>query len=392
MNAPRVPRFAVPTWLGLLTTVALLVACAGGAPAPSASKAAAPAAPAASQSAPAAPAAAAPTAAASAPAPAAALPPPGEPVKIVVGGLGGLIDRILYVAQDKGFFREQGIEIDYNGVTSMVQAAPHLASGQMEVISSSTSAGIWNAIIRDVSVKIITDVTVVRPNQRNSLAVVVRKDLADQIRDVPDLRGRTFAIHQKAQVNHVELARLLGLGGLTEQDIDLVEVPFPDQVAALRNGAIDASIEVEPMVTVMEDQGIATRWRDMGEIYPGQVVQFLFYSANFVRERRDVGVRYLLAHLKAARYFDDAFLRGRNRDEVVQIMVDNGPVKDPAMYDKIGRSFAGAELNGHVSVDYLADEQEFYLRHGFINTRIDPAQLVDTSFSEQALRVLGRAE
>jgi NitT/TauT family transport system substrate-binding protein len=389
MNAPRAPHLAVPAWLGLSITVALLVACAGGAPAPSASKAAAPAAPAA-QSAPAAPAAAAPTSTASAPA--AALPPPGEPTKIVVGGLGGLIDRILYVAQDKGFFREQGIELDYNGVTSMVQAAPHLASGQMEVISSSTSAGIWNAIIRDVSVKIITDVTVIRPNQRNSLAVVVRRDLADQVRDYPDLRGRTFAIHQKAQVNHVELARLLGLGGLTEQDIDLVEVPFPDQVAALRNGAIDASIEVEPMVTVMEDQGIATRWRDMGDIYPGQVVQFLFYSANFTRERRDVGLRYLLAHLKAARYFDDAFLHGRNRDEVVSILVDNGPVKDPAMFEKIGRSFAGAELNGRVSMDYLADEQEFYFRNGFISTRVDPAQLVDTSFAEQALRILGRAE
>ncbi len=311
---------------------------------------------------------------------------------MVVGGLGGLIDRILYVAQDKGFFREQGIEIDYNGVTSMVQAAPHLAAGQMDVISSSTSAGLWNAISRDVSVKAVTDVTVVRPNQRNSLAVMVRKDLADQIHDYPDLRGHTIAIHQKAQINHVELARLLDLGGLTEQDVNVVEVPFPDQVAALRNGAIDASIEVEPMVTVLEDQGIATRWRDMGEIYPGQVVQFLFYSAPFIRERRDVGERYLIAHLKAARYFEDAFVRGRNRDEVVQILLDNGPIKDPAMYEKIGRAFTGAEVNGHVSLDSLADEQEFYLRNGFISTRIDPAQLVDTSFSEQALRVLGPAE
>jgi len=143
---------------------------------------------------------------------------------------------------------------------------------------------------------------------------------------------------------------------------------------------------------MMDEQGIATRWRDMGEIYPGQVVQYLFYSAPFIRERRDVAQRYLLAHLKAARYFEDAFVRGRNRDEAISIMVENGPIKDPAMYEKIGRSFAGAEVNGHVSLDSLADEQEFYLRNGFITNRIDPSQLVDTSFVEQALRVLGRAE
>jgi NitT/TauT family transport system substrate-binding protein len=391
MIAPRAPRRAVPVWLGLLTTITLLVACAGSAPAPTAAKPAAPAT--AALPAPDAPAAVAASTTVTAPAAtAAAVPPPGEPVKVVVGGLGGLIDRILYVAQDKGFFREQGIEIDYNGVTSMVQAAPFLAAGQMDVISSSTSAGVFNAISRDVSVKIVTDVTVVRPGQRNSLSVVVRKDLADQIRDYPDLRGRTFAIHQKAQINHVELARLLDLGGLTEQDVNVVEVPFPDQVAALRNGAIDAAIEVEPMVTVLEDQGIATRWRDMGEIYPGQVVQYLFYSAPFIRDHRDVAQRYLIAHLKAARYFEDAFVRGQNRDEVVSILVDNGPVKDPAMYDKIGRSFAGAEVNGRVSMDSLADEQEFYLRNGFVNSRIDLAQLVDTRFSEQAVRVLGRAD
>ncbi|HZR97778.1 MAG TPA: ABC transporter substrate-binding protein [Chloroflexota bacterium] len=386
MRTPSAPCRAAPAWLGLLIATVLLTACAGSgaANAPTAAKPAASGAAPVAPPAPAAPAAAAPT-------PAAA-PLPPEPARVVVGGLGGLIDRVFYIAQDKGFFREQGIEIDYNGVTSMVQAAPHLAAGQMDVISSSTSAGLWNAISRDVSVKAITDVTVVRPNQRNSLAVVVRKDLADQIHDYPDLRGHTFAIHQKAQINHVELARLLDLGGLTEQDINLVEVPFPDQVAALRNAAIDASIEVEPMVTVMEEQGIATRWRDMGEIYPGQVVQFLFYSAPFIRERRDVGVRYLIAHLKAARYFEDAFLRGRNRDEVVSILVENGPIKDPAMYDKIGRSFAGSEVNGRVSLESLADEQEFYLRNGFISTRIDPAQLVDTSFSEQALRVLGRVD
>src|SRR5690349_19289388 len=131
MNTPRWSRHASWSWFAVLMVAGALPGCAGSsaAPAPAAPK---PAAPAAAQAAPAAPIAAAPAAPATA-APQAAAPPPPEPARIAVGGLGGLIDRVLYVAQDKGYFREQGIELDYTGVTSMVQAAPFLASGQMEV-------------------------------------------------------------------------------------------------------------------------------------------------------------------------------------------------------------------------------------------------------------------
>src|SRR5262249_10588610 len=191
---------------------------------------------------------------------------------------------------------------------------------------------------------------------------------------------------------HIELSRMLEKGGLTEQDINLVEVPFPDQTVALRNGAIDVAIAVDPIVTLLEDQGIAVRWHDMGEIYPGQVVQFLFYSADFVRERRAVAERYLIAYMKAARYFSAAMLQGRDREEAVGILVKNGPIKDAALVDRIAPSFGYPELNARITVNSLVDEQEFYLSHGFTTNRIDPAQMVDTSFGEQALRVLGRAE
>jgi len=273
----------------------------------------------------------------------------------------------------------------------MVQAAPHLAAGQMDVMSSSTSAGLWNAIGRDVSIKIVSDVTPMRAGRRTTLSVMVRADLAPAIRGYGDLRGRTIAIHQKAQVNHVQLGRLLELGGLTEDDVSVVEIPFPEQTVAFRNGAIDASIAVEPLSTAMEDQGLAVRWREIGDIYPGQIVQFLFYSAPFIRERRDVGVRFLMAHLQAARYFDAAFSNGRNREEVVSILVDSGPIKDPAVYERTGPTYL-TELNGRVTQESLAEEQEFYLKHGYINTRLDPASMIDASFGEEAVRILGRVD
>src|SRR5689334_10411549 len=172
--------------LALVALPWLLAACAAPA-APAAAPSAAPA----SASAPVPPLAASPE------------PTVAAPAHVVVGGLGGMIDRILWVGLAKGFYREQGLDLEYVGMTSMVQAAPHLAAGQMDVMSSSTSAGLWNAIGRDVSIKIVSDVTPMRAGRRTTLSVMVRSDLAPAIRGYSDLRGRTIAIHQKAQVNHV---------------------------------------------------------------------------------------------------------------------------------------------------------------------------------------------
>jgi NitT/TauT family transport system substrate-binding protein len=383
MNATRGRLARRHGWPLAILAFALLAACA-----PAASSPAAPAAPISAAPRAAAPATAAPAAAPTA-APAASEPP--KLARVVIGGLGGMIDRVTYIARDKGFYREQGIEIEYVPMTSMVQAAPILATGQMDVMSSSTSAGLWNAIVRDVPIKIVSDVTVLRAGQKSSLTVVVRPELAASMRDYADLRGKTVAIHQKAQINHVQLGRLLQLGGLTESDINLLEITFPEQLPAFRNQAIDAAIAVEPLTTTMEDLGLATRWRELGDFYAGQIVQFLFYSAPFIREQRDVGVRFLTAHLQAARFFDAAFKDGSNREEVISIMIDNGQIKDRTIYERIGPTYA-TELNGRISVDSLVDEQEFYLRNGMQTARLDPAQIIDTSFGEAAVRLIGRVE
>jgi NitT/TauT family transport system substrate-binding protein len=308
----------------------------------------------------------------------------------VVGGLGGLLDRLLYVAQDTGLLREQGIEVEYVPVTSTVQAAPILATGQMDVLSSGTSAGLWNAVARDIAIKVVSDVSPMPPGQRNSSTVMAGIDLAPTLHDYSDLLGKTFAINQKAQVNHVQLGRMLQLGGLQERDITLLEVPFPDQVAAFRNRVIDLAISVEPLATTMEDNGVASRWREVGDFYSGQIVQYLLYSAPFIQERRDLALRYFIAHIQAARYFDAAFSKGINRDEVISILVDHGTIKDRKLYERIGPSYA-TELNGRVSVDSLMDEQDFYLRNGFMNARLDPSQIVDPSFGEDTVRILGLA-
>ena len=60
-------------------------------------------------------------------------------------------------------------------------------------------------------------------------------------------------------------------------------------------------------------------------------------------------------------------------------------------YERTGSNYL-TELNGRVTQESLAEEQEFYLKHGYITTRLDPATMIDPSFGEDAVRILGRAD
>src|SRR6476660_5597788 len=87
--------------LALVALPWLLAACAAPSPAAPAPPPAAPA----GADAPAPPLAASPA------------PTVAAPAHVVVGGLGGMIDRILWVGLAKGFYREQGLDLEYVGMT-----------------------------------------------------------------------------------------------------------------------------------------------------------------------------------------------------------------------------------------------------------------------------------
>src|SRR5207248_484175 len=161
--------------LGALLGSLTLAACTPAAPPPP-QPAQAQVQPAADQDRPAAPA--------STPSVAAPTAPP-VPTTVRVGGLGALGDRALYVGQARGFFQQQGIVLETEVFPNAAQMLPVLSTGRLDVGSGGISAGFFNAILTGVPLRIVSDVTVLRPPQegaRNPYWIVLRKDLADTVR------------------------------------------------------------------------------------------------------------------------------------------------------------------------------------------------------------------
>ena len=58
------------------------------------------------------------------------------------------------------------------------------------------------------------------------------------------------------------------------------------------------------------DQGTLVRWKGADEIDPGHQSGTLLYGASFLTSNPDLGRRFMLAYVKAARLYNDAFRRG----------------------------------------------------------------------------------
>ena len=91
--------------------------------------------------------------------------------------------------------------------------------------------------------------------------LTVRKALWDsgEVRSVADLKGRRVALNSKASATEYWLYAALATGGLTPNDVDVVELPFPDAVAAMANGVLDASLIGEPNAVLGEQNGALVR-------------------------------------------------------------------------------------------------------------------------------------
>ncbi len=312
-----------------------------------------------------------------------------SPVTVKLGQVGGISDAAIFIAIEKGYFKEQGIDLDIQRFDSAARMVPFLGTGQLDVGGGSPSAGLYNAVARDLPLKIVADKGNMNPGHGYE-AMVVRKQIWDAgaIRSAADLKGKKIAIAARDISPEVTLDTFLKTAGLSVKDVEIVTMAFADMRQALANGSIDMAMPLEPFATQIAENGIGHIWKRDDEIVPRHQVAVIMYSPDFAK-RTDVGRRFLLAYLKGARYYNDAFERrdSAKRKDAIAILAKSTPVKDEALYDKM--VMPGIDPDGKVNVQSLSEEQDWFVKKGSQRTAVDLSKVVDSSYASWAVQKLG---
>src|SRR5215210_4553996 len=176
-------------------------------------------------------------------------PAPGELVyaqgaaRVRMGVLGVLPEAGIFVALEQGYYREQGIELDTTPFDSAARMVPSLGTGQLDAGDGSHSAGLFNAVARGIPIKLMADAAS-GPAGSSVVSLMFRRDLVDggQVRAPGDLRGRRVALPARGLPTEVLLSYWLRPAGLRVEDVDVVEMSFPDQLAAFGSRSVDATV------------------------------------------------------------------------------------------------------------------------------------------------------
>ncbi len=310
--------------------------------------------------------------------------------KVTIGSSPAMSSLGLFIAKEKGYFAEQGIDAEITPFkASAGQMIPLLASGQLMVGGGNVAAGLYNAIANDIPVKIVADKGLVSP-KHGYLALIVRKELVEsgKYKDFSSLKGMTMATTAKGVSQEIATEAYLKKAGLSLSDIKLTQLGYADMNIALANGSLDATIQIEPYVAVAVEKGIAVRVAGDDEVYPNQQSAVIMYSPIFIEKHPDLARKFMVAYVKALRDYNKAF-DGGDKKEVLSILAKYTGGDDPSIFERVVP--VGLHPDGRLNVKGLEDDARWFLEHGYIKAMPKMDAIVDESFVDFAVKTLGEA-
>lgn len=176
-----------------------------------------------------------------------------ETTKIRIADLPVIHGLPLYVAIEKGYFREAGIEVERIKFEAPNQLVDALMSGQVDFTSPSGATGITGIASSKNPGKIKIYALSGGDDSAPSEALLVGN--SSEIKSFNDLKGKKLGILPGIQWR--TFARyFLEKNGLSEKDVTLVELAVGLQAQALGVNQIDALLAIEPMPTIVKTQNL----------------------------------------------------------------------------------------------------------------------------------------
>jgi NitT/TauT family transport system substrate-binding protein len=191
--------------------------------------------------------------------------------------------------------------------------------------------------------------------------------------------------------NTSTLNTLLRSAGLRYADVETVDMPLPDHVAALKNKSVDASASVEPGPALAVRDGDAVVIKSDDEILPNHQIAVLLYAEDFAARQPAAARAFMRAYMRGVRFYNGALKNGRldgpNAEDVIAILTEATPIKNREIYKLITPT--GMNPDGHVNKESLGYDLAFYAGQGLVKGTVNLDDAVDNSFVEAALKELG---
>jgi ABC-type nitrate/sulfonate/bicarbonate transport system substrate-binding protein len=304
------------------------------------------------------------------------------PVKLKVHMMPFLSFAPFLIAQEEGFFREQGLEIEFVKAEKMSVALPELVRGEVHVGAGIMQIGLLQIMDQPEAMKIVADKGYIGRGQDCAyVAVIARRDLLESgaLATPAQLKGKKVAVEKAGPRGYV-IERLLASAGLTFDDISVVNVPDAAIGAALDSGSIDLALVIEPWVTQTLQKSKAQLWKGAQDIIPDFQWGFITYSSQFIKANPQAGERFMAAYLKGVRQYN-AGKTDRNLDILAKYQGSGREVLQQACWPPIRN-------DGSINVQSVLDFEKWSFNQGWLKKVAPVEEFWDGRFIKAANQAL----
>ncbi|MFN8440852.1 MAG: ABC transporter substrate-binding protein [Caldilineaceae bacterium] len=216
-----------------------------------------------------------------------------EPVKLKIGYSVWVGYGPLFIAQAKGYFADQGLDVELVKVEDPKDRFTALAGQQLDGLVSTldTMTLYWNAETPFSAIFGLDD-------SSGGDGVLVLKDKS--INSIADLKGHSIGVNV-GSVSHFLLDFLLQKNGLSDADVSLVKMKQGDVPAALASGQVDAGVTWEPHLSkAAQDPNVAIL--TTSKETPGLIVDIMILRKDIISSNPDVATKLNKAWNQAVEY------------------------------------------------------------------------------------------
>lgn len=282
--------------------------------------------------------------------------------KITVGYIPIADCSQVFVAYEKGFFRDEDLEVELKEFQGGPQVLQALGGNSIEIGFSNLISLVYSNA-QGISFRAITGGPVEDENHIENAIMVLK---SSNIKTAKDLENKTVAVNSKKNIVELMFREYMLKYGANPNLVTIVEFKFPQMQAALIAEKIDAMAIIEPFVTVAKkDERIEILSNYFTEVLPRTEISSYHADLSWIKENEEIVKKFKRAMNTATKYCVE------NPDETRKILVKYAKGDADVLSKAVMPNFTN-----ELSTDNLQVLIEKMIKNGWLDKHIQAKDLI----------------
>jgi NitT/TauT family transport system substrate-binding protein len=305
--------------------------------------------------------------------------------EINVGALRFTSHAPSFVAYERGYFKDEGLDVKFKFFQAAQPMAVGVASRDVDYAVTAISGGLISLAEKGAT-KVIGGALMEEPGVEGQKILVSDKAFKEGITSPAKLDGKTFAITQSGSSFHYVGAKMAA-----QENINLSYKPLQKVgtiIGAMKSGQVDGWSIVPHIAKPLDQGGAVHIIGNVSDYIPNYQVTVVFTSADNADNKREQSKAFLRAFSKGAADFNAALIDKTAGEKAAEDMVKliHKYVYTDRPYEKAAPSIRNGAMrvseNAALNLDSVQDQLDWMKSENLIKDSITINTLVDDFYSK----------